>query len=256
MTLSEVKIAGLIPTKDNHQTIADVIKRSFNYIDTLVVIDDGSKDNSGELAREAGAIVLTHSINRGKGKALLTGFQHLHKEGYTHALCIDADGQHLPEEIPRFKEAIHYDPKAIHLGVRDMSKAPSNSTFGRRFSNFWVWVETGYRVGDSQSGYRAYPIKPIMALNLKGNRYDMEVEVLVKAIWKGIAVRDLSCSVWYPPEEERVSSFRPFYDNLRFSLLHAKLFISRFFWPPRWLVKTPPDPPKLLPQKSVGKLTD
>jgi len=129
-----------------------------------------------------------------------------------------------------------------------MSTAPGRSTFGRSFSNFWVWAETGHSVGDSQSGFRAYPVNETLNLGLGGGRYELEVEVLVQAMWKGIPVRDIDIGVFYPDPEERVSSFRPLHDNVRISWMNTKLVARRLVWPARWINRLPPPPPPDAPE--------
>ncbi len=238
-----IRAAIVIPSKDNVATIADVVTRSLAQLPDVYVVDDGCVDGTGAAAEVAGATVLTHPVNRGKGAALLTAFERLVEDGFTHAICLDADGQHLPEEVPRFLAALRREPFAIHLGVRDMAGAPGRSTFGRDFSNFWVWAETGHRVGDSQSGFRVYPVNETLALGLGGGRYELEVEVLVRAMWRGMPVRDLPCGVYYPDPDERVSSFRPLHDNARISWMNTRLVLLRLIWPPRWLNRLP-EPPR------------
>lgn len=237
---SPARPAVLIPTFNNHTTIGDVVSRAIRTTSALAkgvpvfVVDDGSTDGSGAVADDAGATVVAHLFNRGKGAALLTGMKALARAGYTHAICLDADGQHHPEDIPQFVSAVQADPFCILAGVRDLSTAPTISRFGRRFSNFWIWVETGWRVADSQCGFRAYPLAPVLALDLGSSRYDLEVEVLTRALWAGIAVRDLACQVTYPPKAERVTSFRPIVDNSRITWVNIKLIVERILWPPYW----------------------
>lgn len=234
---SPARPAVLIPTKDNVATIGDVVTRSRAHGLPVFVVDDGSTDGSGDAARKAGAEVITHPVNRGKGAALLTGMRAAAKLGHTHVICLDADGQHDPADIPAFAAAVAAEPVAIFAGVRDLSTAPERSRFGRKFSNFWIWVETGWKVGDSQCGFRAYPIAPVFSLGLGGGRYEMEVEVLTRSLWAGVPVRDLPCNVYYPPEDERVTSFRPFWDNVRISWMNTLLVCERLLWPPRWILR-------------------
>lgn len=230
----------LIPTKDNVGTVGDVARRSTAYGLPVFVVDDGSTDGSGRAAAEGGATVFTHPKNLGKGAALLTGMREAAARGYSHVICLDADGQHDPSDIPAYVAAIEKEPVAIFAGVRDLSTAPEISRFGRRFSNFWIYVETGWKVADSQCGFRSYPIGPTLSLGLGGGRYELEVEVLSRALWDGIPVRDIPCKVYYPPAEERVSSFRPFKDNARISWANALLVAERILWPPRWFMRLRP----------------
>ncbi len=231
----------VIPSKDNAATIGQVAAGCLDHAVPVVVVDDGSVDGTGDAARAvAGVTVLVHHRNLGKGAALSTAFQHAWSQGHSHAICLDADGQHEPADLPAFLEAARRDPWAIFVGVRDLSTAPGSSQFGRRFSNWWTWVETGHRLADTQSGFRCYPLEPTLGLGLGDGRYEWEVEVLVRSIWGGVAVRDLPCRVFYPPESERVSSFRPFWDNLRISLLNTRLVATRLLWPPTWINRVPP----------------
>lgn len=226
--------AVLIPVHNNAATVGEVAHAALQHRLPVYVVDDGSTDGSGDRARAAGATVVVHPRNRGKGAALATGMQAIAEAGYTHAICLDADGQHDPADIPRFAAAIAAEPVAVFAGVRDLSTAPESSRFGRRFSNFWIWIETGWRVADSQCGFRAYPLAPVLALGLQPGRYEWEVAVLTRLLWDGVPVRDLDCRVYYPPPEERVSSFRMFRDNARISWMNTGLVAERLLWPPRW----------------------
>lgn len=234
-----VRPAVLIPTHNNAGSVATVVAGALVHGHRVFVVDDGSVDGSGARAADAGATVLTHAINQGKGRALLTGMAAAAADGFTHAVCLDADGQHDPADIPSFVDAIHREPAAIFAGTRDLSTAPGSSRFGRAFSNFWIWFETGEAVQDTQCGFRSYPIGPVLALGLRGGRYELEVEVLTRSIWAGSPVRDLPCRVYYPPPDERVSSFRPFLDNVRISVMNTGLVVERLLWPPRWFRRVP-----------------
>lgn len=231
----------VIPSKDNVATVGEVAAACLAQGVDVIVVDDGSSDGTGDAARAvSGVTVLVHPVNLGKGAALNTAFHHAWRRGDTHAICLDADGQHDPEDVPHFVERCRADPWAIHAGVRDMSTAPGRSQFGMNFSNWWTWVETGHRLGDTQCGFRAYPLEPTLSLGLGDGRYEWEVEVLVRSLWRGVAVRDIDCKVFYPPEEERVSSFRPFWDNVRISLLNTRLVTLRILWPGHWINRVAP----------------
>lgn len=225
----------LIPSKDNAGTIADVVRRSLAHHPDVLVVDDGCTDGTPAEAAAAGAIVVSHGVNRGKGAALDTGLRWAQAQGFTHVIALDADGQHFPEDIPAFLAAVNAEPGAIHAGARQgMEGAPGVSQFGRKFSNFWVKLEGGEAVADSQCGFRAYPVDAVLALGLPPGRYEWEVEVLVRAQWAGVPVRDLPCRVYYPPPQERVSSFDKRWDNLRISLKNARLVTEKLLRPRLW----------------------
>lgn len=229
-----LKILTVVPTKDNAGSIAEVVRGCLAHTSDLLVIDDGCTDGSGELAAEAGATVVKHEVNRGKGAALETALDWAAANGFSHIVAIDADGQHEPDDLPSFYEAIRRQPDAIVAGVRDMTEAPKAAVYARANSNFWVRVESGQWMGDTQCGYRAFPVESVRQLNLVPSRYQWEVEVLVRAVWAGIPVIDHPCRVFYPPAEERVSSYRKFVDTARISWLNAHLIAERVLWPPRW----------------------
>ena len=128
------------------------------------------------------------------------------------------------------------DDHSIIIGARDFSgeHIPESSNFGRRFSNFWIMVETGCKVDDAQSGFRAYPVKYISQLRFLSSYYNFEIEVLVKAAWAGITLKNIPIRVWYPENhEDRVSSFRPFLDNFRITLINMHLIGLRMIPVPR-----------------------
>ncbi|MCD6526352.1 MAG: DUF2062 domain-containing protein, partial [Desulfuromonas sp.] len=155
-------------------------------------------------------------------------------------ITIDADAQHYPEDLPLFFQAIAEQPLAIHVGYRDFSVKgiPRSSIFGRHFSNFWLRVQTGCRIGDAQSGYRAYPLALLDHLQFTDCRYSFEVEVLVKACWAGVPLSDVSIQVYYAPGSERISHFDKVRDNVRLSWLNTRLCLRSIApWPHKRLIK-------------------
>jgi len=231
----------VIPVYNNKGTIKEVAlgckREGFN----VLVVDDGSEDvDVAALLADTGIPVLTHETNQGKGEAVLTGLRFVKERGARFMITIDADAQHDPEDIKKFLPLLAEDPASIVIGCRDMDgeHVPGKSRFGRAFSNFWLRLETGVAMPDTQSGFRAYPVEYLSKLKLKGHRYDFEVEVLARAIWAGLSVQSVDVGVWYAPPDERISSFRPFMDNLRITWTHTKLITRRLFpWPVRQLVR-------------------
>jgi glycosyltransferase involved in cell wall biosynthesis len=198
-----------------------------------MVIDDGSTDHTSEVLRQFPRVnVLAYTPNRGKGWALRQGFAEARKKGYRYAITLDADGQHFAEDIPQFIEALDRHPDALVIGNRKMDQetVPGGSTFGRRFSNFWFRLETGVDCPDTQSGYRLYPIASLNGQKYFTRKFEFEIEVLVRAAWKGIPVVSVPVRVHYPSPEERVSHFRPFRDFARISVLNAFLVLISFFY--------------------------
>lgn len=218
----------VIPVYNNAGTIVDVATRARAQMERVIVIDDGSTDaDLRDLLKSSDVEVIRHETNRGKGQALLTAFRAVHERGGRYAITLDGDGQHFPEDLPRFMP--HLAPNTILVGRRDVvtGEMPKRSRFGRRFSDFWIWLETFRTVQDSQSGFRAYPVESVLQLYYWSKHYNLEVEVLTRALWAGLKVESVPIRVWYPPAAERISSFKPFKDNLRITRLHVRLLLRR-----------------------------
>jgi len=231
----------VVPVYNNAATVERVARACFSVLPRVLVVDDGSTDaDLTTLFAGSGIEVLRHSENRGKGAALLSALHFLKERGASWMITVDADGQHNPNDISEFLPAMKKYPTSILVGARDFSAdhIPKGSRFGRKFSNFWIKLECGAKVSDSQSGFRAYPVELISKLKLKGRRYDFEVEVLTKAVWAGLTIQDVPISVFYPPKEERISHFNQGWDNLRLTGRHTLLVLRRLWpWPHKRLIK-------------------
>ena len=217
----------IIPTYNNEKTILQVIKEVSLLCPHLIVVNDGSTDSTPDLLKSLDSDIDVVSLqkNRGKGRALVEGFRRAMALGYTHAITIDADGQHYPHDIPRFLEAIEKYPNRFLVGARNLNEEnmPRQNTFANRFSNFWFRLQTGVNLPDTQCGFRCYPLAALHGLSLITARYEAELELLVFAAWNGEEIDSIPVSVYYPPAEERVSHFRPFRDFLRISILNTIL---------------------------------
>ncbi|MCP4754595.1 MAG: glycosyltransferase family 2 protein, partial [Proteobacteria bacterium] len=198
------------------------------------VVNDGSTDRTCDTLRDIqGITILNHDVNRGKGAAIVTGCREAVKVA-DWAITVDADGQHDPFEARRLMDTVSNETRPIIVGRREGMTGrdvPWTSRFGRRFSNFWVFLSGGPLLGDSQSGFRIYPLPESLKLGVISMRYQFEVEILVKAGWRKIPVKEVPISVNYWPEMKRVSHFRPFVDFLRNSAVFARLIVQRAFVP-------------------------
>jgi hypothetical protein len=215
-----------IPVYNNAATIADVARRARAELQNVLVIDDGSTDaDLRELLKDLDVTVIRHPVNRGKGAALATAFTAAAERGARYLITLDGDGQHFPEDIPRFFPQLA--DGMILIGRRDeiAGAMPGSSLFGREFSDFWIGVETGVIVHDTQSGFRAYPVQHVRQLQIESLHYNFEMEIVARALWAGLRVETVPIRVFYPDAEDRVSSFHPFRDNARIAKVHAKLVL-------------------------------
>lgn len=215
-----------IPVFNNKDTVRGVVAGCRSILKNVVVVDDGSSDaDVKSLLAGLDVTVLRHEKNLGKGQAILTASRCIEERGGAYMITIDADGQHYPADIEKFIPLIKQGNSNLIIGCRNFEtdNVPGKSRFGRKFANFWLRLEAGIQVDDCQSGFRAYPVKYLNRLIFKGAHYDFEAEALAKAAWAGLELKTVSIDVHYPKPEERVSSFRPFVDNLRLSLIHSML---------------------------------
>jgi predicted LPLAT superfamily acyltransferase/uncharacterized protein (DUF2062 family) len=215
-----------IPTYNNPATIESVVKDCLERTPyPILVVDDGSTVPI-QIAHER---VTVHRLesNQGKGVALQTGFRECLKKGFTHVVAIDGDGQHLASEISKLVSISLENPWDLVIGCRKLVSAnvPEISKFGRNFSNFWVRFQTDHPISDSQSGFRIYPLFQVQNLKFWTKKFDFEIEVLIRLLWRGVTVREAEIECYYPSPEERVSHFRKFSDNARISFLNTILVV-------------------------------
>ncbi len=238
MTSNEVFVSingcVIIPTYNNAKTLPRVLDGVLRHTSArrVIVVNDGSTDTTPDILAGYRNITAIHlPRNKGKGNALRTGFREATARGFEYAVTIDSDGQHFPDDIPLFVRAIKADGPALLIGDRNMEREgiPGKSSFGNRFSNFWFRFETGISLSDTQSGFRLYPLTELQGIRFYTTKFEFEVEVIVKAAWRGIAVRNLPIRVLYDPAE-RVSHFRPFRDFTRISILNTWLVLVTLFY--------------------------
>lgn len=231
--LKELGIAIIIPTYNNGKTIGRVVDDVWQYCHDIFVVNDGCTDNTQEeLAARPFIKVITHEQNMGKGVGLRNGLNAAREAGFRYAITIDSDGQHFAYDIPTFVEEIEKTPDALLVGARNLTadNMPGKNTFANKFSNFWFKLETGIKMDDTQSGYRLYPLKKIGNMKHYTAKYEFELEILVFSAWNGVSVRNIPIHVYYPPEGERVSHFRPLQDFTRISLVNTVLVLMAALW--------------------------
>lgn len=233
----------LIPTYNNHATLRRVLNDVHTYTRNIIVVNDGSTDATAEiLASYSYLHTINLPVNKGKGNALKTGFKIAQEHGYEYAISMDSDGQHFPDDLHIFLEALenHTEKEPLLvIGARKMDdpSVPGKSSIGNRFSSFWYWVETGIKLQDTQCGYRLYPLRAVNKLSLYTSRFELEIEVIVKAAWNGVKVINLPVKVLYDPEE-RVTHFKPWQDVARITILNIFfVFIGAFYIAPRNLIR-------------------
>jgi polyprenyl-phospho-N-acetylgalactosaminyl synthase len=245
-----MKTCVLIPTYNNPDTLERVVHNVRRHIEAVIVVDDGSHPEARAIAQSLSdkglAKVHFRATNGGKGAAVYTGLQVAEAEGYTHALQVDADGQHNLEDIPSFLRASETDQHALVLGqpIFDAS-APRSRRLGRKVSVFWCMIETLSRaVGDPLCGYRVYPIAQALAAEPRGKRMDFDPEIAVRMKWDGAPILHVPTAVRYlDAEAGGVSHYRGFHDTWLISMMHTRLcFIGVLLlltWPVRRLTGWP-----------------
>lgn len=236
----EHRAVVVIPTYNNPETIEDVARRARQHL-PVVVVNDGSTDPAMEaaLGRLHGvAFVVQRQANGGKGAAVKDGLRWAHAQGFSHAIQVDADGQHNLEDIPALLHASRQHPDALVLARPEYDdSAPAVRRVARHISIFWVRVATLLDRGtidDPMCGFRVYPLaSTVDVLWPTGDRMDFDPEIAVRLVWRGLSVVNVPTRVRYMSEEEGgVSHYRAFRDNVLVSIMHARLCIVRYlgFW--------------------------
>ena len=243
--MTEFRPCILIPTFNNPATIRSVVERVRAHLPEVVVVDDCSGDQGREAVEALGREGLAHThrraLNGGKGAAVKTGFEVARGLGYTHALQVDADGQHTLDDIPRFLEAAREKPEALVLGAPVFDETvPQSRLKARQITIFWTNLETGGKViEDPMCGFRVYPLVAALAAGAGGDRMDFDPEIAVRMVWDRVPVVNLATRVRYlTAEEGGVSHFNLFRDNALISWMHTRLvaigmarwFLGLFGW--------------------------
>lgn len=228
------RVAVLIPAYNAAETLAPIVRGAREVIADVIVIDDGSRDETAKSAREAGASeVLLHAVNRGKGAALKTGFAHALANGFDAVITLDADGQHLPHEIPKFLAARADCNGDLIIGGRahHFDKMLPRRRMANRFSAACIAWAARTDVTDSQSGYRLYSASLLRSLHLRTDGFDLESEVIVQAGCGGFKVVTIPIELGFV-NGVSTSHYKPLADTLKIAWT---VFRARFFWKLRHL---------------------
>ncbi|MDQ2076972.1 glycosyltransferase family 2 protein [Marinimicrobium sp. ABcell2] len=223
----------VIPVYNHAQLLAESLPLIRALDVPCVVVNDGGNPKDTELlrtlCRETGSELCEQFPNRGKGSAVILGMRRAAELGYTHAVQVDADGQHNIEDIPRFLALAEQFPQALISGVPEYDESvPRHRFYSRYITHFWVWVETlSLEIRDSMCGFRVYPLAETLALADRvriGRRMDFDTEVAVRLSWRGMPVMAVPTRVIYP--ENGISNFRLWRDNLAISWMHTRLCVG------------------------------
>jgi glycosyltransferase involved in cell wall biosynthesis len=225
----------VIPVYDHERAVGNVVHGIVRERLPCIIVDDGSSSpcaavlDSLAAAAPGELTLIRHPVNRGKGAAVLTAIRFAASRGFSHALQIDADGQHRVGDIPRFLEQAAAHPRALIVGAPQYDRsAPTLRLWARHLTHFWVAINTlSGEVKDSMCGFRVYPMEPLIALDQScrlGQRMSFDIEVLVRLYWSGVQIINVPTPVTYP--ENGVSHFNAVSDTLRISRTHGLLFFG------------------------------
>ena len=239
-------VCVVVPVYNHERAVGAVLDSVLAQGLSCIAIDDGSRRPCADLLDHLAAAhpgrltLLRHEVNRGKGSAVLTGLRYAHEAGYSHAVQIDADGQHRPADIPVFIKTAAAHPDAVILGCPEYdSSMPRFRHYARHLTHFWVAINTLSRqINDSMCGFRVYPLAHVIAIDRRcrlGTRMDFDIEVAVRLAWSGVKIINIPTAVVYPAGG--VSHFRALSDNVRISLMHANLFFGMLLRAPMLLAR-------------------
>jgi glycosyltransferase involved in cell wall biosynthesis len=214
-----MKICALIPAFNEASHIAQVVEGAREHVESVIVIDDGSSDGTAELARKAGAFCIQSPMNCGKAAALLRGFTHAHALNFTHAISLDGDGQHLPQDIPVLLQVARETNADLVIGVRPFDRAlmPRARYYSNTIGSRWASALVGCEIKDSQSGFRVFRLETLRSTKLRSQRYEFEMEVLIKLGRAGCSIAHAPIHMVYDNGQAR-SKMRPIRDTMRICL--------------------------------------
>ena len=242
--MSEQRFCVVIPVYNHHHALAQTVAKLSPFELPAILVDDGSNDAcKAELARVAQLYnleLVTLATNTGKGGAVKAGINRAQELGYSHALQIDADGQHDTRALPTFLNLAKQTPQALICGVPEYDASVPKARFYLRYlTHVWVWINTlSLSIIDSMCGFRVYPLAAschLIDTAAPGDRMEFDTEFIVNWYWAGLPLVQLQTKVIYPAHN--TSRFRPFQDNVRISWMHARLFFRMLPRAPSLLVR-------------------
>jgi len=224
----------VIPNYNHTILLDELIAKLMQFNLPIIMVNDGSSVDATQFFRDLSKkhpnlSVIEHQNNQGKGGAVQTGLRTAFEQGFSHALQVDADGQHDLGDVNKLITESKNFPEALISGkpIYDES-IPKHRYYARNITHFWVWIETlSFQIKDTMCGYRVYPLaSTVQLLQQKklGKRMDFDIEVMVKLFWKNIDLRFIDTAVDYP--EHGVSHFRALEDNILISWMHTRLFFG------------------------------
>jgi len=233
------KVIIVIPVYNHSTTLPGVVDGALAVHDDVIVVDDGSTDKSADTLAGLNAHIINHEKNLGKGAAIKTAARAASKLGMTHIVTIDANGRYDPADFHLFAEALKENTDSIIIGRRKFQKGevPILYRFSRRLANFWFQVQTGVNLGDVRCTFRAYPLAVFENLTLRTRRNSFEVEVLTKAAWAGVNLKEVNISSYFHQPEKQKFNFDFLMDNLRVTLFNFHLTMRSIVpWPHQKLI--------------------
>lgn len=223
--------AIVIPAYNEEATIHDVVQRALNQCNKVIVVDDGSSDNTVSRLDGLPITLIKHETNQGKAASLWDGFMTAMKDDISVIITLDGDNQHAPEDIPLLMAKSESHPDQIIIGARlaDKSSIPAKRYYANKIANFWIAWAAGYPLSDSQSGFRLYPVSLFKNMNIsisKSSSFVFESEIIIKAAQRGIYSQPVPIPAVYT-ENARPSHFRGVRDITLITLMVAKSLLSR-----------------------------
>lgn len=221
----------VVPVFNHGGTVGATVAALARHALPIYLVDDGSEAATAQVLDALAADhplvrLIRRARNGGKGAAVMSGMRAARSDGHTHALQVDADGQHAIDDAGHFLAVSRENPLALICGVPEYdASVPKGRLYGRYATHVWVWIETlSFQIKDSMCGFRVYPLAPmerLMREERMGTRMDFDIEVLVRLMWRGVRIINQPTRVIYP--ENGISHFRLFRDNLRISWTHTRL---------------------------------